>query len=323
MLKVSQSRIGTWKRCFFCHYLKYILRIRKKGKVRPLYFGSDFHKLMEHYDNAKDLTNVKKAFSEIKKKYNNLSAQELTDIGGNYLNELQTIFKDYKYLYLPFDTDKRELEFNIELRKDVIIRGKIDAVIEKENEIIIVEHKTFNRKPNSIVFDMNSQALIYAKVVRLLGYPSKPIKILWDYIHSKPADEPPIIDGKLKLNKSSKIIPQSFMRAARSAGWDEMEARNKSLEYSSNIENFFFRKEVMVFDSAIESFWKDTISDIKRIYKFGETCKSRNITRDCSWCDYHPICVLELNGGDVHGLINSQYEIKEEDDECIETSETD
>lgn len=323
MVKVSQSRIGTWKRCGYCHYLKYVLRIRKKGKVRPLYFGSDFHYLLEHYDHPKDLTNVKKAFSKIKKAYDKLSAKELTDIGGNYLNELQTIFKDYKYVYLPLETDTRELDFEIELRKDVLIRGKIDAIVETDNNIIIVEHKTFNKKPNSIVFDMNSQALIYAKVVRLLGYPSKPIKILWDYIHSKPAEEPPIVDGKLKLNKSSKIIPQSFRRAAMKVGWDKKEARNKSLEYLGNMENFFFRKEVMVFDSAIDSFWEDTMQDIKMIYKFGETCKSKNITRDCSWCDYQPICVLELNGGDVKGLIESQYEIKEEDNECSKTSKAD
>ena len=206
-----------------------------------------------------------------------------------------------------FRSDKREIEFNLELRKDVIFTGKIDAIVEKPDHILLVEHKTFSQKPNSIVFDMNAQALLYGKALRLLGYKDKPIKVLWDYIHSKPAQEPVIVDGKIKTTKNSKVIPQSFMRAVERLGVGSKEMKNKSLEFSDNIPNFFFRKEVILFDNAIESFWEDTINTIKMIYKFGETCKSKNITRDCSWCDYQPICVLELNGGDVNGLIETQY----------------
>lgn len=313
MLKISQSRLGAWKRCNYLHYLKYVERIiPKSAKNRPLYFGSDMHLLLENHTSNTDLSGIKKVFEEITERYNQLSAQELNDLGGDYLNELKTIFMDYKYCYLPFNTDKREVEFNLELRKDVIFNGKIDAIIEEENELTIVEHKTFNNKPSSIVFDMNAQSLLYAKALRLMGYANKPIKVLWNYIHSKPAQEPVIVDGKIKATKNNKVIPQSFMRTAKTIGMPFGEARNQSLEYSCNIENFYFRKETTLFDTAVDNFWSGTMNDIKMIYKYGEKCKSKNITKDCGWCDYQPICVLELNGGDVESLKKSQYKLKEE-----------
>ena len=44
---ISYSRVQSYLGCPYSHYLRYVRRLSKKKPERPLYFGTDFHKLLE------------------------------------------------------------------------------------------------------------------------------------------------------------------------------------------------------------------------------------------------------------------------------------
>ena len=49
----------------------------------------------------------------------------------------------------------------------------------------------------------------------------------------------------------------------------------------------------------------------REIIRFGEENKTRNVTRDCSWCPYHDICYTEMTGGDVQYVIGRDFKERE------------
>ena len=64
--------------------------------MRPLYFGTDFHKLLELRN---DKAALKQAKEDIKDTYYSLPAAWQSDLGDNYIEDLFTIFGDYRRLY--------------------------------------------------------------------------------------------------------------------------------------------------------------------------------------------------------------------------------
>ena len=185
MITISHSRVQTYLNCPYAHYLRYVEKIIKKGKSRPLSFGSDFHKLLELRKNKKA---VKSAFKTIKEAYYDLDPASQMDLGDDYIQDLKEIFTDYMKVYkgspIPNQT---ETKFEIPIGKYhgevVAFNGVIDELYETETGLTIGEHKTFNRKPDMVAIVMNTQKCLYAKAVQLLTG-TLPQGVMWDYIKS-------------------------------------------------------------------------------------------------------------------------------------------
>ena len=45
-MKVSQSKIKTWRQCKRAYWFKYVENLRKKTKSRPLEFGTIVHEML-------------------------------------------------------------------------------------------------------------------------------------------------------------------------------------------------------------------------------------------------------------------------------------
>jgi hypothetical protein len=95
-IKISYSRFSCYLSCPYKHYLGYVKRLKLKKPVRPLYFGSDFHKLLELRDNKPEL---KKAMKAIKEQYYEMPANWQNDLGENYVQDIKEIFSDYRKIY--------------------------------------------------------------------------------------------------------------------------------------------------------------------------------------------------------------------------------
>lgn len=80
--------------------------------------------------------------------------------------------------------------------------------------------------------------------------------------------------------------------------------------YKGNENNFFFRVEQDVYPEMVDDVFdgfRYTCGDI--LYQ-GEKNKTKNLTRDCSWCEYRDICLAELSGGDREYVISEKFERK-------------
>lgn len=311
MIKVSHSRVSCYLSCPYKHYLRYVERLTKKAKSRPLSFGSDFHKLLELRG---DKSELKKGFIKIKESYYDLTPQNQEDLGESYLEDLKSIFSDYCKVYknnpIP---DKTEVKFDIDIGRyhgePVIFTGIVDELYETETGLVIGEHKTFTRKPDMLTIVMNTQKCLYAKAVQILTG-SFPRKVIWDYIKSSPAKEPVWLEKSQRFStaKNENITPFSWRRACKSREITDTDIIHQAKNYQGNIPNFFFRLEEDYIESMVEEIYEGFVYTAKDIVKKGEKNKTKHTGIDCSYCDYKSICYAELTGGNVDYIKEKDFD---------------
>lgn len=284
-----------------------------------MYFGTDFHKLLELRNDPDALKAAKRS---IKEAFYELPASYQSDLGDNYVQDLFTIFKDYRYVYRGVrQPQMTEFEFEFEVGKvkdePIVFVGKIDELYLLKHQgvksITVGEHKTFSTKPNMDFLVMNPQKCLYAKAAYFLKG-ILPDRVKWDYIRSVPASEPIWLDKTKRFSEaaSTKITPMSWRRACKERNILDPEILAKGNRYASNISEFFFQVELDVDPAMVETVWDGYMYTAKQIIRFGESNKTKNITRDCSWCQYHDICYSEMTGGDTEYIIARDFEDKSE-----------
>lgn len=316
-MNISYSRVSSYLSCPYKHYLGYVEGLRLKKPERPLYFGTDFHKLLELRNNPEEL---KKAKQDIGEKFYELSPQFQTELGDDYVQDLATIFADYQAIYKDSPQPTvTEQEFKIPLGnykgEPIYFKGIIDELYKYKSKstgkksIKIGEHKTFTRKPDQSLLVMNTQKCLYSKACEIL-YGIFPDTVIWDYIHSKPASEPIWLEKSQRFStaKSDKITPYSWRRACDRRGITDEAILSQGDTYASNITNFFFRCELEVLPIMVDNIWEGFVYQAKQIVKQGHLNKTKNITPSCSWCSYQSICYAECTGANTDYLIERDYE---------------
>lgn len=292
--------------------------MEKKKPERPLYFGTDFHKLLELRNDPEALRDAKKT---IKDTYYEMPASWQGELGENYLDDLFNIFKDYRRVYKGVRQPQvTEHEFELDVGdykgEPIIFVGKIDELYLLKHSgvksITVGEHKTFSNKPNMGILVMNTQKCLYAKAVQFLRG-ILPDKVKWDYIRSTPAAEPIWLEKPKRFSEaaSTKITPMSWKRACKAHGILDPEIVQKGQKYKSNIPEFFFQVELDIDPVMVDVIWDGFLYTAKQIIRFGEKNKTRNVTRDCSWCPYYDICYTEMTGGDVQYVIGRDFKERE------------
>lgn len=322
-MNISYSRVASWMSCPYAHYLGYELGVKQAKPQRPLYFGTDFHRLLELRGDKKEL---KKAKAEIEATYYDIPPQWQSELGAEYLEELFSIFSDYCDIYkdTPMPTIT-EQEFNIPMfeRKGepYIFKGKIDELYKRrsrstgEKFLKVGEHKTFNRRPDNSTLVMNVQKNLYAKAVHIL-YGILPRSVIWDYIHSKPANQPIWLEKTKRFSsaKSNFITPYSWLRACEEQGITDPEVLAKAEEFRGNVPAFFFRVEQDYDPAMVEDTWNGFQFQAKLIARYGHKNKTKNMTRNCSWCSYRDICYTQLTGGNLDYLLEKNFVVERRPD---------
>lgn len=319
-ISISYSKASSYLKCPKQHYLSYILRLTPKKPIRPLYFGSDLHKLLELRANPKEL---KKARKEIAETFYDMPAKFQSELGDNYVQDLFNIFEDYCRLYAesPLPT-KTELAFELPIGKikgeEVIFTGKIDELYKRRRKttgkkfIRLGEHKSFSQQPDMNTLVMNTQIYLYAKAVHILEG-ILPEKVTWDYIKSTPAKHPIWLESskRFSLANSKDVTSYSFERACAERGVDDPKVLAHADRYAPNLSNFFFKCELELIPGMVDEMWESFMYTCKQIVLYGEKNKIKNVTRDCKWCSYRDICYAEFTGGDVDYVIAKDFKEKE------------
>lgn len=317
-MNISYSRVSSYLRCPYQHWLSYVRRLERKKPVRPLYFGTDFHKLLELRNDPKALRQAKKA---IKDAFYELPAPWQAELGDNYPQDLFTVFQDYNTVWEDSpqpQVTERPFELEVGHCKDepIVFVGIIDELYlykhRGEKHIYIGEHKTFSVKPNMDVLVMNTQKCLYAKAVQILKGVF-PEKVIWDYIKSQPAEEPIWLEKSRRFSdaSSTKITPMSWLRACDSRGITDEATLNKASKYAGNIPEFFFRVDMDLDRKMTDTIWDGFIYTVKQIIRQGERNTTHNLTRDCSYCAFRDICYTEMTGGNVEYVIARDYQEKQ------------
>ncbi len=310
-------------RCPFAHYLSYVEKLTPKKPARPLFFGSDFHRLLELRGDKKALN---KAIKDMREVYYDLPPKFQAELGEDYIEELKEIFIDYRKVYkdapLP-DVTEQEFEMKIGTYngEPLYFVGVIDGLYRIDDKIVVEEHKTFSRKPDANALVMNTQKCLYAKAVQK-AWGELPDAVMWDYIKSTPAKEPVWLEKSQRFStaKSEYITPFSWKRACKKQGiTDKSVVRQGEELYSGNVQNFFFRVTLDYVPDMVEKIWQDYLYIAEEIARNGEKNKTMNVTKDCSWCNFQPICYAKLTGGNVDYVVEKDYMLKETREKKKET----
>lgn len=320
-MNISYSRQSSYLHCPYQHYLRYVRGLRKKKPDRPLYFGTDFHKLLELRNDPKALEEAKQ---QIRETYYDMPGSWQADLGDNYIEDLFTIFGDYQKVYKDVRQPQvTERDFAIEVGsckgEPIVFVGKIDEeYLLKKNgvkHITVGEHKTFSNKPSMDILVMNTQKCLYAKAIQF-ERGILPDKVKWDYIRSNVSADPIWLEksGRFSEASSSKITPMSWERACKAKGITDPAVIAKGNRYEANIPEFFFQVELDIDPNMVDVIWDGYLFTAKQIIKFGDKNKTHNVTRDCSWCTYHDICYAEMTGADPEYVVSRDFEEKHKEE---------
>ena len=313
-MHISYSRFSLYLKCPYAHYLRYIERLSSVKPARPLYFGSDFHKLLEVRANPKK---VKEEWRRMKDDFYRMPASWQSDLGENYPEDLKTIFQDYMAMWkgteLPTATEQSfEITVGNVKGEPIVFIGVIDEIYENGTKFALGEHKTFSSPPDMNFLVMNTQKSLYSKAAQLL-WGELPEKIKWDYIKSSPAAYPVWLEksNRFSVAKNNNITPRSFLRACKEKNITDPEILSQAETYKGNENNFFFRVEQDVYPQMVENVYDGFVYTCKDIIRRGSKNTTKNITRDCAWCEFRDICMAEMSGGDRDYVIKERFKTKE------------
>ncbi len=309
---ISYSRFSLYLRCPYAHWMRYYEKLSSNSPCRPLQFGSNFHKLLEV---RTDKGKIKEEWKKIKEEYYEMPAKWQTELGENYPDDLKVIFQDYmaqwKGTPLP---DETEHPFHLPLYpgSDIMFVGVIDELYRDDKDIYIGEHKTFSIPPNMNTLVMNAQKSLYCKATEMI-WGKLPKKVRWDYIKSSPAKYPIWLEksGRFSTAASKDITPRSWARACKEKGITDPEILKQGEAYKGNESNFFFRVEQDVYPEMVKDVYDGFVYTCEDIKRQGEKNKTKNLTKDCAWCEYRDICMAEMSGGDREFVIGQNFTRKE------------
>lgn len=320
-MHISYSRASSYLRCPYQHYLRYNEGLRSNQPARPLHFGTDFHKLLEV---RKDPDRVELEWQRIKEEFYAMPPSWQSALGENYPFDLKEIFTDYQQKWrdapLPKVTEKPfELNIGYYNNEDILFVGVIDELykyVDKKTgkrSIEIGEHKTFSKPPDMNTLVMNTQKSLYCKAAQMI-WGILPRAVRWDYIKSTPASRPIWLEssGRFSVAKSQSITVQSWKRACEEKGITDPKILSQGDIYEGNDNNFFFRVQQDVYPEMVEDVFNGFVYTCKDIIHRGKENKVKNITRDCSFCEYRNICLAEMSGANRNYTIEKEFTTKEQ-----------
>lgn len=316
---VSHSKIKTWRRCHAAFDYKYNQNLQPRRKGRPLVFGSIIHEMIEANANGDEPENVVKKYRKDAKKLFSAEVDEYTKIIDEAHLLMTHYFEYYKKSNLKFVSIRKKLaehEFEVPLVKGVNLKGKIDAFMrDKEDRIWLVEHKSHKEIPNEDVRFRDLQTVTYSHPEVLKAMNLKRLDgVLWDYVRSKPPSIPDLLKSG-ELSKARIDTFQSIYKAAikkNKLNEDDYKEVLKSLEGSEK--NFFKRIYMPLNSSMAKKLTEDTVQTALEIVERSGFDKTRNITKDCSWCSYEPLCRAELTGMDSDYIRKKEFVVEESKD---------
>lgn len=327
MIKISQSRAKTYRRCKQAFHYKYIEDLTKKAVRRPFQFGKIVHRMIEAYAEGDE---PEKILEEIGIENQKLFAQE-KEMYGNLIDDIRLIMDEYfnywdetSLRYIPIKDQQgvrrlSEHPFEIEIETGIIFTGIIDGLSKTpENGLKwLTEHKTFKSLPNDDQRWRNLQAAVYLRAVDILGWVELD-GICWDYIKSTPPKEPQLLkSGKLSTKQIS-TLPAIVKKTVAKHNLDIADYQNLVQMAEASIPDYFQRIFTPMGKDIIDVVFNDFVATAREIADY-DNKPVRNIDLHCSYCDYEPLCRGVFTNSDIDFIKEREYVKRSKEDPTSDT----
>lgn len=152
------TMISAWLRCRFYYYFRHVRHIVPLTIAAPLSFGKTWHSATEMMAKGDSIDKVKKHFAD---EYKN---EEKDEKRTPEKGQLMLTTYEQKYNGVPLEFVYTETPFAIELPNNIILCGRIDAIVKWKGEIYVFERKTTSALGKTFFeqFELNYQIDIYS-----------------------------------------------------------------------------------------------------------------------------------------------------------------
>lgn len=295
MTTITNSQSKAFLDCTKAYDYKFGQLLTPRRMGLPLKRGAWLHELLEaHYNGY----GWKKRNKELAKEFNKMFEEE-----REYYGDLPTIcaniMKAYCYWWKDEDADweivEVERKFEVELPSGHTFLFKIDALIEDDYGIWLLEHKSHKNIPGDNQRFIDIQSTRYVWGLRQLGYDVQ--GVIWNYLRTKEPTKPPQLKrGGISMAKKYDTELFTFVQALKEYGLNPRDFRDRILSLK-NHSTYFRRERVPRPEHMMVQMVKEideVASQIERGYDI-----IRNIRTSCVRnCDYLELCMTELYGGD-------------------------
>ena len=330
---VSQSKVNEFRKCEQSYKYHHVERIERKGKPRPLKFGTIIHKMAEADAGGRDPFDELEKIAKVEEK---MFRQE-REAYGEIVQDVEWIMTSYfefwktrpaeKMTYIEIDGRRAEHPFELDLGDGIGCKGTIDAVVMFKKMRWLGEHKSHKQFPNTDHRWRNVQSAVYQRIMKLLGWP--PVEgILWDYIRSKAPTRPQLLKSMEVSERDLDSLPiavtETIRKYAREHKFDgEWVKRNINKlvdEQRKRMPTWFQRIATPVKKPVEDHIWNDFIATARKMRDTDFTKPvTRNIAKHCDWCQFEPLCRAVMQGSDEDFIKEreygpSTYGVEEEDD---------
>lgn len=322
-VRVSNSRINTYRRCQKRYEFKYVYGLEPKGKKRALEMGSWMHALLEEHYQGRDW---RVRHKEMTKAYYNLF-EEMREELGDLPTDCARLMRSYLRRYREEDAQVRvidaELDEVVTLPSGLEFRMIIDLIVEevRTGYLWAWDHKNrsnFERHDNMLI---DPQLTNYFTGLEMMGY--KPMMgVLYNEIRTKAPTVPQVLKAG-GLSKAKKIDTDvyTYYQTIKQHGLNPADYADILQHIAKNEEDRFFRRVRLPKDKVMKRIMmreaEDTAAEMMMVEKRGRYVRTYN--RQCAWdCDFKTLCISQLHGGDLKSLILHQYRNRKETDEAEE-----
>jgi hypothetical protein len=328
----THSMLKTMLRCPKQTQYKYAERLKKRylsGKDKALQRGTWFHALLQEYYAGRSWRAMHAHFTA---KFNDLMDEEQMEL-GDLPGELLALMKSYLWHYGADKSDPMhgwnvigtEVTFECPWPDNPdgtdIYRCRVDALIEDEHGLWIVDHKTHKSLPDMSFRLLDTASPLYIWCAREAGFNVR--GFIWNYIRTKAPSKPELAYAGTKRERLSlRSIDTDYptmLRGLRDLGQDPKDhlpvlrsLHNQRWQYGEVQSSPFFRRDMLEKDdSVIARVVAAAMHTRDRMHEYPWNALDsveRVPDRMCPrFCSFHDLCSTELLGGDGSTLRRQQF----------------
>lgn len=332
--EVSHSKIKLARRCLKAYEYRYLRKLQKRLKSRPLIVGSLVHECLEmwfrdgHYTPAiakwKE-SEYKKMFAEEQALHADVIPLVKSLIRGYIQNwhdsGLEMVWVEKEFRVRIGDSSDPESHLP---DPGIWLIGKIDGKareVKRPRITWLVEHKTCKRMPGEEVRIFDTQVLLYNAALGLIGE-DPTTGVIWDYLRTKLPTKPHLLarGDALSVAKNIDTTREVYEREIKRHGFNPAGYQDILEELDGKRDQFYRQIRLPMNKGMGQTILDEVVVTanlliyLESIYrKYPDTNQhlfTRNLTRDCSWCDYSTLCHSELRGEDTDYLLKHDYIVR-------------
>ena len=316
MFQTSHSKTKLARRCLKAYEYRYLQKLQRRVKSRALIVGSLVHECLEMFFREGHYLPAIRTWKE--GEFSKMFIEEQA-LHADVIPLARQLIKGYISNWKSLDLTMLwvEKEFKIEISPGITLIGKMDGLARDTKKMRwLVEHKTCKKMPGEEMRIYDTQVLLYAGALPFMG--EDPVNgVIWDYLRTKLPTKPQLLkSGGLSVAQNIDTTKEVYLRTIKKHGLDPR-GYTDILEHLEAKRDQFYRQVKLPMNGIMgQNILHELITtsemliELEREYHSGNNICTRNLTRDCSWCDYNTLCHAELRGEDTEYLLKHDYIVR-------------